>query len=411
MPDTPPLEPQLLDPPPDQQAYRPFPRLASALRAQSQPILKNWRAHMLISMPELGEFSVKAFENDIAAILSAMADALESNDAPDLQVLMAAAPAHGFHRFLQKYELVDLFTEERTLRRVIVAQVEEELGAQCKPDEAAALHSLIDLMLQQGVLALVQQQKQELRWASETQLKYLSFLSHDLANNFLVITTSLVFVEQQISKLPEMRESAEVLSAALSTMHRTQMGMRGLLQHGRLRQSNGGPRSSPVRLRDVVEPIVKLATPDTQTKGMRIEIDIAPEVSVQSSADLLTIILQNLIGNAIKHASIAGGSGAQGVVRIAAARGSGPDKGFWTISVADDGPGIPSHERERLFLAFQRLPDQDEKSPGDDSSFGLGLAIASEAARLLDTTITVESELGQGSTFSFRAPAVAPSKR
>lgn len=398
----PPLEPNLLALPPDPQAYRPFPEIATALRSQSMRILADWRRRTLSSMPELVQLTAKEFENDIALILAKMADALESNEPPDLQRLLQAAPLHGFQRFLQNYELTDLFAEERVLRRVIIARVEESLGHQCKPDAAAALHSMIDIMLQQGVIALVQQQKGELRQSSETQLKYLSFLSHDLSNNFLIIGSSLEFIQLRLAALPELKESADVLASAMSIIQRTRQGMREMLNYGKLRGADGTPRAASIKLREVIDPIVSMATSVATTKSMKVKVEIDPELSVYSNADLLTIMLQNLIGNAIKHTAQ---TTPDGTVRVTASRETGKASRFWNISVTDNGPGIPKDQISRLFLAFQRLPQKGEAAIDSDGGFGLGLAIASEAARLLDTRIDVETQDGQGTRFSFLLPA------
>lgn len=375
------------------------------MRSQSRLILDEWRRRTLFSMPELAHLPVKEFHDDIARILSAMADALESNDPPELNRLVQVAPAHGFQRFLQEYDLAELFAEERVLRRVIVSRVEEALKRQCKADEAAALHALIDIMLQQGVLALVQQQKHQLRHSSEVQLKYLSFLSHDLSNNFLVITANLQFLEEQIAAVPQMRQSAEALGAALATIRRTRQGMRRLLQHEQLRGSEATPGASPVNLREVVEPIVALGAFDAQNKGVEVHNDIDPRATASTNADLLTIVLQNLIGNAVKHSmkdeNEGKGEAKCRTVRIGAERRQADAKDSWILWVMDDGPGIPKDQVDRLFHAFERELEPGEGLFGEEGGFGLGLAIASQAARLLGTTIEVETQSGRGSKFSF----------
>lgn len=392
------------------QAYRPLPGLAAAIRAQTQSILKEWRARTLLSMPEIGELTVKEFEDDISSILAAMADALESNEQPDLKALMRAAPAHGFHRFLQKYDLSDLFAEERILRRVIIARVESGLDRQCTPDEAAALHSMIDIMLQQGVLALVYQQRNELQQTTEVQRKYLAFLSHDLSNNFLLITLNLEFIEYKLSTIPELSESAEVLGQTLASIRHTRAGMLRLLEHERLANSDGLPPVAPLSLRKVVEPIVTASNIQARAKGLRIISEIGGDVAVQSDADLLTLILQNLIGNAVKHASAesAGPDDSpddKGVVTIRADLVRAEDGQRWKVVVVDHGPGIPPDRVDTLFKAFHRDRKPGQSLFAETGGFGLGLAIASEAARLLGTSIDVESQPGRGSTFSFLLPA------
>ncbi len=404
MPETP-IEPVNQIAPPDKPAHRPFPEVARAIRSQSDRILDEWRGRTLFSMPELGELTVVEFKNSIARILSAMADALESNDPPDLQRLMQAAPAHGYQRFMQDYDLSDLFAEERVLRRVIVSRVEEALARRCSAEEAAALHAMIDIMLQQGVLALVQQQRQGLRQAAEAQLEYLSFLSHDLSNTFLVMTFNLQAIQQELSKIPQMSEAAKRVGASLAIIKRTRQGMRRLLEHERLRKSNTKPGVESVKLLDLVEPIVTMATADVGDSGPRIVLTIDREAMVYTNADLLTIILQNLIGNAVKHGSRTATAGPGAGVKVEAERRTGKADDCWIVSIVDDGPGIPQEQLEKLFNAFERPPQPGESTLADEGGFGLGLTIVSHAARLLDTKVEVETQVGEGSRFSIRLPS------
>lgn len=392
--------------PPDKPAYRPFPELARAIRAQSEHILNEWRGRTLFSMPDLAELTVTEFRNSIARILAAMADALESNDRPDLQRLMKAAPAHGFQRFMQDYDLSELFGEERVLRRVMVSRIEEALARQCTPDEAAALHAMIDIMLQQGVLALVQQQREGLRESAEAQLKHLSFLSHDLCNTFLVMTCNLEVIKHELSKLPHMSDTANRVAASLAIIKRTRQGMYRLLEHERLRHTTAKLGVAPVKLLDVVQPIVTMATADMTGTDPTIAVTIDPAAAANTNAELLTIILQNLIGNAVKHTATPASTAPSKVqVRIEAERVTAKHADSWIVSVVDDGPGIPQDQVETLFNAFERPPQPGEAAFTDESGFGLGLAIASQAARLLGTKIDVQTQLGKGSKFSIRLPA------
>ncbi len=407
-------EPELLSTPPDKPAYRPFPPLAQALRSMTERIIDDWRRRTLRIMPEQSELSAQQFRDDISLILGVMADALGSNDPPDLRRLVMTAPAHGFQRYTQDYDLADLFAEERVLRRVIVETVELELKRQCVADEAAALHAMIDIMLQQGVLALVQKQKQELRESAESQLKYLSFLSHDLSNNFGVISINLEFVHKRLARVPEMQETASFVWAAMETMQRTREGMRRLLEHEQLRNSNATPRTSLVELRALAEPIVILAAGEAVQKNVAIKLEIHHGCIAQTNADLVSIILQNLVGNAVKHSI--GRADAIRTVRVSAKRDDdstasmgGPKptknaKGVWTVRVSDDGPGIPPDKLKGLFDAFKSTPQHVKTAFAGEGGFGLGLAIAGQAARLLGTSIEVETEVGRGSTFSFRVP-------
>src|SRR6185369_10801071 len=91
--------------------HREFAQLAGAIRERSDRILKRWRAASLKAMPHLGQLTLKEFENSIATILAALAEALQSEDPQQLRGLMEQSPEHGVDRFKQEGILLDLFEE------------------------------------------------------------------------------------------------------------------------------------------------------------------------------------------------------------------------------------------------------------------------------------------------------------
>ena len=75
---------------------------------------------------------------------------------------------------------------------------------------------------------------------------------------------------------------------------------------------------------------------------------------------------------------------------------------FWIVDIEDDGPGVPKDIREEVFIPFSRI---DKSRNADVKGFGLGLAIASSAARQLGWKLSVgESHLG-GALFTVLIPA------
>jgi len=170
-----------------------------------------------------------------------------------------------------------------------------------------------------------------------------------------------------------------------------------------------------VRLSDVVEPIVTMASGDPNASGPRIKVAIDPKATASTNPDLLTIILQNLISNAVKYCSCAAAkahrpagqeAGARSGVLVQAQPRKAKQGNSWIVSVTDDGAGIPQDRLHSHFKPFERLPQPGENAFADDAGFGLGLAIANQAARLLGTKIQVETQVGRGSTFSLKLPAL-----
>jgi len=101
-------------------------------------------------------------------------------------------------------------------------------------------------------------------------------------------------------------------------------------------------------------------------------------------------VLRNLLDNAVVYSA----PGSRIIVRIKAT-----DLDWVTVSVQDFGIGIPLGEQANLFKPFYRVPQTSARRV---YGHGLGLALAKEMLDVMDGTIWVESEAGQGAIFYFR---------
>jgi signal transduction histidine kinase len=366
--------------------HRAFPEVAQALRSQVDAITRAWEKLVRGGLPQLDRLTLEELKDHVPTILSAIADVLASGDLARTDDLLELAARQGVDRFQQAYTVTDMIQEDRLLRGAIVVQIERALLRQMSAPEAAALHATIDVMLQQGVVALVEEQKAQLRSAAEAELKYLSFLSHDLNNNLAGVTLMLKLLRQQVSAREESDEAEVVrtLDLALQSVYDTIHGMRRLLEHERLRKSAEPPRRERVDLHALAWNLARQFEREVEREGVSLYVDAAADAVIVSDRDLIRLVLQNLVGNAVKYS---GG----GAVRVAVEQ-RGHDR--WALLVSDDGPGIAPELRQTIFDAFRR-----GEVLGQDG-VGLGLAIAAQAAKLLGAELSVESVVGRGSTFT-----------
>jgi signal transduction histidine kinase len=142
----------------------------------------------------------------------------------------------------------------------------------------------------------------------------------------------------------------------------------------------------------VVRDVAELYEPAAEEKGIEIVVNAPEPIEMKASRELLGQALANLIDNAIKYAGAAEGR----TPRIAVA--TRKDKGEFVLTVADNGPGIPKEDRDRVLERFVRL-EASRSLPGS----GLGLSLVAAVAGLHHGTIEL-SDGGPGLIVTMRLP-------
>jgi len=149
----------------------------------------------------------------------------------------------------------------------------------------------------------------------------------------------------------------------------------------------------PTALPSVIAKAVEVVQPEATRKEVDIRTDIqTPLARVQGDEGTLVEAVVNILGNAVKYSRI--GS----PVRVTAR----PEEDHLVISVADTGVGISKEDLPRIFEDFYRGEPGNSAQPGS----GLGLALTRRIIEVHDGSVSVESELGKGSTFTIRLPAL-----
>jgi len=144
-------------------------------------------------------------------------------------------------------------------------------------------------------------------------------------------------------------------------------------------------------LPEVVQTVVTATEPLATAKGLKLTAQVQDAMPMaHGDARRVSQVLLNLVGNAIKFTDT-------GEVEI---RGAA-DRGQFVLEVRDTGPGIADADQERIFGEFQQIDNSNTRQKGGT---GLGLAISKRMVEMQGGTISVESALGQGSTFRVVLP-------
>ena len=158
------------------------------------------------------------------------------------------------------------------------------------------------------------------------------------------------------------------------------------------RLESGSDLADRVRLDALVREEAQRFEDAARGAGLTLAVDARMAAPVRGSARDLSLLVRNLLDNAIRYTR-SGGAINTSVVS---------DNGTVVLRVQDTGVGIPTKELPRVFERFYRV---DRARSRETGGTGLGLAIVRHVAENHGGTVTVTSELGQGSTFEVRLPA------
>jgi signal transduction histidine kinase len=178
-------------------------------------------------------------------------------------------------------------------------------------------------------------------------------------------------------------ESAESLSVMLGHVERLGRLVEQLLDLSKLESGAVPLERSPVQAAALLERVATDWRQGALARGVGLQLVVEPESLVLNADEArLHQVVSNLVANAVRHAP-AGSS----VILSARTNGRGA-----SLEVADDGPGIPREEAERVFERFYR----SDHARSSDGGSGLGLAIARWIVELHNGTIRTEERTPTG---------------
>ena len=235
----------------------------------------------------------------------------------------------------------------------------------------------------------------------------LDGIAHELNNPLFMITGHAQLAEEELRQ-----GRAEGLAEELAAIQEASTRAVEIVRRTLAVTRSGERRQEACSVNDLVQRTLQVAAHDLAIQQIQVQTNLQADLPcVQADAHDVIQLLLLLITNARQAMATAHGKGVLTVTTTLATDGatqrpgdaevaaSGSRNGWIEIRVADDGPGIPPEYLARIFEPFFIL-----KPAG--GSAGLGLAICSRMVNELRGTLSVESEVGEGTTFIVRLPAM-----
>jgi CheY-like chemotaxis protein/nitrogen-specific signal transduction histidine kinase len=226
--------------------------------------------------------------------------------------------------------------------------------------------------------------------ANLAKSQFLATMSHEIRTPMNGVLGSLELLRH--SELDANQRNL-VKTAASSGMSLMDI-LNDVLDHSKIEAGKLHLSPAPTSLHSLAVSVVALFRANAEHKGLRLHLDLDPNVAdwVIADAQRLKQVLLNLIGNAIKFTE-------RGGVTLRLRAKPAPD-GYAGIAfeVRDTGVGISADAAPALFQPFHQVVREDRRRIGGT---GLGLAISQRIAEAMDSKILVESDVGVGSRFFF----------
>ncbi len=245
----------------------------------------------------------------------------------------------------------------------------------------------------------LEQKAEQLALTSKYKSQFLANMSHELRtplNSLLILSKQLSDnKEQNLSvKQVEMAQTIRRAGSDLLTL------INDILDLSKIESGTTSVDISEQRVTDICDDVERTFRGVAQERGLLFAVHVDRDVpeSIETDQTRLMQILKNLLSNAFKFTQ-------HGSVELSLQRTAREVDGvlgqYVAFSVHDTGIGIPADKHNVIFEAFQQADMSTARKYGGT---GLGLAISREIAGLLGGDMTVESEPGAGSTFTFFHP-------
>lgn len=237
---------------------------------------------------------------------------------------------------------------------------------------------------------ILEQQRKELQELNETKDKFFSIIAHDLKNPFNTVIGLSDLMVQRFDSYS--KEKLKEFSIQINRFSNDAYDLlENLLQWSRSQTNRINIVRDKINLYAFIEDIIGFCNYKSQCKNINLENKINKNIVVFTDKNLLSTILRNLINNAIKFTE------KDGQIEIFSEK----QNGFIKIHIKDDGIGMSEESLEKLFTQNSNISTEGTNS---EKGTGLGLILVKEFVDKCGGELQVQSEINNGSDFSFTLP-------
>jgi signal transduction histidine kinase len=244
--------------------------------------------------------------------------------------------------------------------------------------------------------SLIEHQKEKLQQVNITKDKLFSIIGHDLKSPFTAQTSIIDLILADYHQYDN-EEIREILKAIQHSAHQGLDLLGNLLDWSKQQNNLIKKQLTPVRLATMVYDVQALLSHNIAHKRITLIDDVDPMATVCADSNMIKTVLRNILSNAIKYTSN------DGTIEIT----TSSEGDFDLLKIKDSGIGMTEEQISRLFNIENNI-----STPGtnNEPGTGLGLLLCKELAEKNNAEIRIESQVGEGSTFTIAFPRLNQEK-
>src|SRR6266550_870362 len=231
-----------------------------------------------------------------------------------------------------------------------------------------------------------------LREIDRIKSEFIATASHELRTPLTSVQMGVhLLLEGAAGELND--KQTEVLGACREDCERLDKLMHDLLDLSKIEAGESQPELKVVRTRELIAGIAEELRPQVEAKGLKLRVALSVDLQqVEVDRTQIERVISNLVINALRHTK-------HGEIKINAEQRDGNV----AVSICDTGSGIPTEYLPHIFDKFVQVPD------APTGGEGLGLTISKSIVEAHGGQISVQSQVGRGSTFTFTLPLAGES--
>ena len=360
----------------DHQLIIPVPALAEARqRGGSYVVLNDLRVAVVPLSPDRSRQLGFAIVAEPLSVIEEGLRRLRRDFVFGVPLILLLASLGGY--FLARKSLSPIALMNQQTQRITAQNLSAQLDVANPRDEVGGLAITINALLAR------------LDAAFQEQKRFIADASHELRTPLAVLRGETEVALEQERVTAEYKESLALIKDEAERLSRI---VENLFMLARQPVDAPSMIRERVRLDEVVADCARAAQVLATQKGLRLKIEGSlPAISVDGDDEMLERMLLNLLDNAVKYTPAGG--------EISIALGS--QNGAAHMVVTDTGIGIPAEDQSRIFDRFYRVDKARSRALG---GAGLGLSIARWIVEGHGGSLSVESMVGRGSSFTAELP-------